>query len=200
MIPRKERLAAAAKAAADAAATAPCAAAALVGASAGRTPGSFTYKNLILKGIPVLELTNSEINEIHAAGAITFVTKAGDNVTTEGKAASGEYIDIVDSKDFIISNMEYGTQKLLNSLPKIPYDNTGIAQLENVAINVLKAAFDNGIIAADEDGSPMFSVNYAMRDEVNPADRSERQYLGGRFSFVLAGAVHNVTVTGELII
>ena len=178
----------------------PVPAAALVGATAGLDAGSFTYKNMILKGIAPQSLTDTQIDAIHAKGGITFVTKAGDNVTTEGKVAGGEYIDIVDSKDYIIFNLEYQTQKLLNSSDKIPYDNSGIALLESVAVSVMKDAYNMGIIATNDDGTPGYTVNYAPREQTSEDDRVIRKYIGGSFSFKLAGAIHNVEITGEIMI
>ena len=178
--------------------TNPLAVSALVGESSGRDVGSFTYKNLILKNITPMDLTDSGISEIHTAKGITFVTKAGDNVTTEGKCVSGEYIDIIDCKDYIITNLEYQTQKLLNSMAKVPYDNNGIAMLENVAVNVLKDAYNLGMIATDAEGKPMYSVNYAMREDTSETDRAIRKYIGGKFSFTLSGAVHEVEITGSI--
>ena len=176
----------------------PLAAAALAGESAGLTVGSFTYKNLILNGIEPEVLTDEEIEAIHTAGAITFVTKAGDNVTTEGKTASGEYIDIIDCQDYIISNLEYQTQKTLNQMPKIPYDNNGIAVLESTAVNVMKDCYNKGMIATNEDGTPAYTVDYALREDTSQDDRVARKYLGGQFSFKLAGAIHTVEITGEI--
>ena len=173
---------------------------ALVGATAGLDVGSFTYKNVILKGIEPQSLTDLEVEAIHKKGGITFVIKAGDNVTTEGKTAGGEYIDIIDSKDYIISNLEYQTQKTLNATKKIPYDDTGIAILESVAVNVMRDAYNKGIIATNEDGSAGYAVNYAKRANTEASDRAERRYIGGQFAFALAGAVHEVEITGEIII
>lgn len=178
--------------------TDPNSAAALVGEAAGREVGSFTYKNLILKGIAPEDLSDSEIDAIDEANGIAFVTKAGDNVTTEGKAMSGEYIDIIDGKDYVITNLVYQTQKMLNTMGKIPYDNTGIAVLESAAVNVMKDAYNKGIIATNEDGTPGYSVEYATREETEEADRVARKYLGGSFSFILAGAVHTVEITGVI--
>ena len=172
--------------------------AALVGEASGRDVGTFTYKNLILKGIEPEDLSDTEIDAITAANGIAFVTKAGDNVTTEGKAMSGEYIDIVDSKDYVISNLEYQTQKMLNTMGKIPYDNNGIAVLESAAVNVMNDAYNKGIIATNDDGTPGYSVDYATREETDEADRAARKYLGGHFSFKLAGAVHMVEISGEI--
>ena len=174
--------------------------AALVGATAGLDAGSFTYKNMILKGVAPENLTDSEINAIHDNGGICFVTKSGDNVTSEGKSVGGEYIDILDAKDYIIQQIVYKTQKLLNTLPKVPYDNRGIAMLETQCLDVLKDAYGMGIIATNDEGLPDYSTDYALRSEVPAGDRAERKYLSGKFSFGLAGAIHHVEIKGEIIV
>ena len=172
--------------------------AALVGEAAGRDAGSFTYKNLILKGIPAEDYTDAEISAIHDKGGITFVTKAGDNVTTEGKALSGEYIDVTDCIDYVIQQIEYRLQKVLNNSAKVPYDNRGIALLESAVLTVLQDAFNNGIIAATDDGAGDYSVSFATRSETSEDDRVARYYPYGNFKFALAGAIHTVEVTGEI--
>lgn len=173
---------------------------ALLGATAGKKLGSLTYKNQKLKGITPLKLEDSEIIALHEAGAITVLKKAGDIVSSEGLTTSKEYIDIVDLRDYIIQEIEYRTQKLLNNVDKVPYDNTGIAMLESVVTSVLQEAYNNRIIAVDEDGRPDYSVPFAKRSETSGMDRAKRQYLGGKFQFGLAGAVHTVEIRGEIIV
>lgn len=172
--------------------------AALVGETAGREAGSFTYKNLVLSGVPAQELTATQVEAIHKKGGITFVTKAGDNVTSEGKVAGGEFIDIIDSEDYIIQQLTYKTQKVLNNAAKVPYDNNGIAMLESVAKDVLQGAYNNGMIITNDDGTPGYSVSYALREDTQDTDRANRRYLGGNFSFILSGAVHEVEITGSI--
>lgn len=175
------------------------AAAALVGEASGLNPGGFTYKNLILTGIEPMVFSEAELKAIHEANGLTFVTKAGDNVTSEGKAMSGEYIDIIDCKDWVISQIVYRTQKLLNTMPKVPYDNSGIAMLENVCLTVLKEAANMGMIVYDtETGNYLYSTDYALREDQSSADKVERRYIGGKFSFELAGAIHTIVVNGEI--
>lgn len=180
-------------------------AAAVVGATAGLEAGSFTYKNIIVKGVTPDDLSESDINTIHntsgsasAAYGYTLQAKAGDIVTTEGKAASGEYLDIVDSFDWIIQNIEYSCQKALNSEPKLPYDNRGIGMLEAATNGVLKDADNMGIIAHDEADVPIFETNFGTRAEASPSDRASRIYKLGRFSFELAGAIHTAEINGAV--
>lgn len=174
--------------------------AAIVGATAGLDAGSFTYKNIILKGVTPQKATASEVKAMHEAGVITVVRKAGDIVSSEGVTLSGEYIDIVDSKDYVIEQIEYQTQKLLNRLPKVPYDDTGIAALESVTVSVLEDATKMGMIAFDEESqSYLYTVNFGKRSECAGADISTRHYAEGKFSFTLAGAVHDAEITGTIL-
>ena len=176
----------------------PSPASALVGATAGLTVGSVTYKNMILKGIAPQNLSESEITAIHNKGGITFVTKAGDNVTSEGKVAGGEYIDAIDGDDYVVSNMEYKTQKLFNNSNKIPYDNTGIAMLQSIYEEVLKEAYNMGIVGSTADGTPDYTVNFALLDQVPDSDRAERKYMSGQFKYRRQGAVHYLYGVGEV--
>ena len=182
-------------------------AAALVGATAGMDAGSFTYKNIILQGIePDAERTEEEILLLSTGSgsggtcAYTIARKAGDLVTTEGKAASGEYLDIVDSFDWIIQGIENSAQKLLNGSPKLPYDNRGIGMLEGVTANVLKQADNMGMIAHNAAGEALYATEFGGVDATKEADRRERSYALGRFTFTLAGAIHTAEINGTVTI
>ena len=180
-------------------------AAAVVGATAGLEAGSFTYKNIIIKGVDPDQLSESAINEIDNTSksattgyGYTIQAKAGDIVTTEGKAGSGEFLDITDSFDWIIQNIGYRCQKALNNEPKLPYDNRGISILEAQTNGVLKEADNMGIIAHDDADVPTYATNFGSRSEASPADRSDRAYKLGRFSFELAGAIHTAQINGAV--
>lgn len=182
-------------------------AAALVGATAGMDAGSFTYKNIILQGVePDADRTEEEILSLSTGSgsggtcAYTIARKAGDLVTTEGKAASGEYLDIVDSFDWIIQGIENSAQKLLNGSPKLPYDNRGIGMLEGVTANVLKQADNMGMIAHNAAGETLYATEFGGVDATKAADRRERNYALGRFTFTLAGAIHTAEINGTVTI
>ena len=174
------------------------ASAALVGETSGRVAGSFTYKNKTLKGVVADDLTDAEIDALHKAGAFGYVTKAGDDVTTEGISQSGEYIDITDSIDYVIQNIEYRVQKTLNNTAKVTYDDRGIALLEAAVTSALQDAGNNGIIAVKEDGTFDYTVTFAPRSATTEADRESRIYKYGTFKFALAGAIHTCEVYGEI--
>jgi len=81
---------------------------------------------------------------------------------------------------------------LLSSSPKVPYDNRGIAQVVAQLITVLELAFRQGIIAANADGVPMYSVTAPSREEIPVNDRAARVLPDISFEFILAGAIHKV--------
>ena len=164
--------------------------AALVGEIAGLSPGSYTVNNLVLKGLTPLELSQDDIDKIHALNGITFVLSAGDGVCSEGKTASGEFIDNVDGNDYIKQQIEYKTQKVLNTNLKVPYTNAGIALLESAAISVMKDAQNKGIVEE-------FTVTYALREQVSEEDRAARKYFGGSVQYSMQGAIHTVEIYCE---
>lgn len=172
--------------------------AAVVGATAGYNAGEITYKNMVIKGLTAQTITDTDLAAMHTNGGFTVVSKAGDIVTSEGITGSGEYIDVIDSKDWIIQQLTYDTQKTLNKLGKVPYDNNGIAILESVAVNVMRTAYNNGMIATNDDGTPAYAVNYALVADCSAADIAARKYVGGKFAFTLSGAIHNVEINGEI--
>ncbi len=176
--------------------------AAWVGAVGALPVGSVTWKGWTLVGIAPMDLTRTELNAVHAAGANTYVMKAGMAVTSEGAAASGEFIDIVHSRDYLVGSIEIAVQDLFNRAQemrtKVPYDNNGIAQIESATRTVLQRADKQGMIAKDEDGQPMFTTTFPPRSAVDPANVAARSYPDGRFSFVLAGAIHTAAITGVI--
>lgn len=164
--------------------------AALVGEIGGLLPGSYTVNNLMLKGLEPLELSQDEIDAIHAIGGITFVLAAGDGVCSEGVVASGKYIDTVDGNDYIKQQLEYKTQKVFNNNLKVPYTNTGIAMLEAAAISVMQDAQNKGIIES-------YTVTYQLREQTTAEDRAARKYFGGSVSYSMQGAIHYVEIYAE---
>ena len=178
--------------------TEPNAAAAVVGATAGLKAGSFTYKNIIVKGVNAVDISDTELEDIHKLGAITILEKAGDIVTSEGKVTSDEYADIIDSKDYVIQNIAYKTQKVLNNNNKVAYTDAGIGLLETATLEALVDGYNNGMIADKEDGTPDYSVSFALRSQTTATDRASRKYPYGRFAFALAGAIHTAEINGEV--
>ena len=172
--------------------------AALVGETAGRTVGSYTYKFRTLKGVIAETYTDAEIEAFHNAGAFVYVTKAGVDQTSEGFSQDGTFIDETENLDYVIADIEYRTQNVFPANGKVSYDNRGIALLEAATLSALKDAAENGIIAQNDDGTYDYSVAFGARSETTEADRASRVYKLGTFKFSLAGAIHYAEISGTV--
>lgn len=174
---------------------------ALIANTQSKMPGSFTYKNMSLKSVVADENINkATLTKYHNYNINAYVHKAGYDVTSDGKCANGGYLDILDSKDWLITQIKYRIQQALIINDKIPYTDTGINILSSVVTDVLNDAYNNGMINTNDSGLPDYTVNFAKRSETKASDRELRQYVEGKFSFGLAGAIHSVTVNGTILI
>ncbi|MGE7716960.1 DUF3383 family protein [Priestia megaterium] len=172
----------------------------LVGELGSQDVGSISWKFKSLTGITVLDINADELAAIHEDGAIAYVKKAGINQTSEGITVSGEYIDVMHGKSWVKTNMENSVQFAFANNGKVSFDSRGIALFDSAATTVLQQAFAQGIIAADEDGNPIYTVTTVPRSETLPADRASRVYNGLSFSFELAGAIHSAEIKGEILV
>lgn len=173
---------------------------ALIGGHGSKDVGSITYKDKKLVGITPQEVTTAELADIEKLNAFMYVSKFGYNVTSEGTVLSGEFIDVMHSKDWIKVNVETAIQHVLLSSDKIAYDDGDIQLLATAVENVLLAAVAQRMIARDEDNQPLYTINTVKRADTNPADRAARVYKGLSFSFELAGAIHSAEIKGEIVI
>ncbi|MFJ7662023.1 DUF3383 family protein [Lysinibacillus sp. NPDC097162] len=174
--------------------------AALIGQVGSRPVGSLTWKFKTLKFVTPQDLTQTQLNDVHTGGAFAYVTKAGIDQTSEGTLVSGEYIDVIHGKDWVKLNIEQQVQYLLSTNPKIPYTDSGIAQIEGAVRTVLEIAGQNGIIGTDDAGQYLYTITAKSRNEVLASDRAARKYNGLSFSFELAGAIHEAKIHGEILV
>ncbi|PFJ03232.1 DUF3383 family protein [Priestia megaterium] len=174
--------------------------AAFVGEVGSQEVGSVTWKFKTLKGITPIDITKDELMVIHQDGAIAYVSKAGVPQTSEGIVVSGEYIDVMHGKAWVKTNIENSIQSAFSTNKKIPFDHRGINLLDAQTTTVLKQAFSQGIIAADADENPIYTVNTLSREETPAEDRAKRVYNGLSFSFELAGAIHEANIKGEILV
>ncbi|MFG3612377.1 DUF3383 family protein [Rummeliibacillus stabekisii] len=172
----------------------------LIGSVGSRDVGSITWKFKSINGLTPQQVTEDELKDIHALNGFAYVTKSGIPQTSEGKVLSGEYIDVIHSKDWIKINIEEAVQQVFVKNGKISYTDDGITLLANAVKSILKAAFDMGMIAEDSEGSPLYSVATVSRVDTPSSDRESRVYNGLSFNFELAGAIHEANIAGEIMI
>ncbi|MEJ8306662.1 DUF3383 family protein [Saccharibacillus sacchari] len=171
--------------------------AALIGRCGSAPVGSLTWKGKTLAGIQPMDINGTELKAIHDRGAITYVTKAGDNVTSEGKTVSGDFIDSIHGQDYIKYSIEYEVQKLFNRAEKVPYTNAGIAQIESKVRTVLQRAAKQGLIDI-VDNIPQYGTTFKSRANSDAAEIAARTYTGGEFWYREAGAIHDSIIRGQV--
>jgi len=174
--------------------------AALIGNVANLTVGSVTWKGRSnLAGITPSDLDIVELNAIHRAGGVAYVEKAGIPQTSEGKTLSGEFIDALHGDHWVKSAVESQIQGALTNSDKINFDASGIALLRAKLTDVLDEAHVNGIVDTDdESGLANYEIVALQRDGLNPDDISNRHYEGLSFTYQRSGAIHTVSVTGNI--
>lgn len=173
--------------------------AALVGAVATLTIGSVTWKFKALNGITPQVLTSTELSGINRTHAIAYIEVNGVGETSEGWTMSGEYIDVIYGIMFVHTKMENDLEVFLQQNGKVPYEQNGILQIEGVATQVLEQAFQQGIILTDPiTGKGDYHVYATGRDKQSRDDISARHYGGLSFVYHVSGAIHTITVHGEV--
>ena len=174
--------------------------AAAAGFAGARIPGSFTFKFKTLEGIMPDALSATILTAIAAKNMNAYTKKYGLSQLTDGKVTNGKYVDQVESRDYVEFTMKQEIFKLLSSADKVPYTDLGIQQIVSAITTALNSSFKAGIIAAATDNTAQFVVNYKTLNQIPTADRQARKLTGITFSYVEAGAIHEVAVTGKVVL
>jgi len=177
--------------------------AAIVGACFPKNAGSVTFSRQILSGITANVLTGATITELTNNRYNTIIREYGSIVTNNGFLAENYYIDQIRDRDYIKFTMEENIARLLIDNDKIPYDDTGIAQVVSQVTSSLNQAFQNGVIASTANNQAKFSVDFLSRAEIAtqyPQDIINRTLTTVTFSYVEAGAIEGATINGTVVI
>ena len=173
--------------------------AALIGAIATLTAGSVTWKFKQLVGITPEVLTSTEVFGLNKLNVMAYELVNSQGQTSEGKTMSGEYIDTIHGIIWVRATMQGKLENFLQDNGKVPYDQTGITQLSGVVTQVLEQAYQQGIIQQNEaTGKGDYSVTASPRSAQSQVDLSNRHYGGLGFTYHAAGAIHTLTVNGEV--
>lgn len=174
--------------------------AAVVGNVANLPVGQATWKfrkNLV--GItPNDDLTEAEVDELHAMGVNTYITKAGVPQTSEGLATPGEYIDFYHGQDFIKADAETRLQTLLVENDKVPSNSVGVSMIGSAFTSTLEVAGQQGIIDRNDTGY-MYTIETDPYEEGTEEDVRDRIYSGVRFTYIPQGAIHKIRVNGSVV-
>lgn len=166
----------------------------LIGKCAPEEPGSITWKFKTVNGVKVANIRNSDVTQLHKDNGNTYLRKYGILQSSEGKVTSGEYIDVMQSQDFLDARLSEEVSRVLFTKKKVPYEGSGIALLVDAATSVLKRSTEQGIILKDDAGNGMWEIDARTRENSLKNDVANRVYDGLKILVPLAGAIHNTTL------
>lgn len=165
--------------------------------------GSETWAYKTLSGVSNDTFTAADITALKEANLNYYVSVAGRAITLEGKTTSGEWIDIIRFRDWLLNDMQTRIFNLFIKNPKVPYTDAGITLIQNQMIASLKEGQSVGGIAQteyDDEGNeiPGFTTSVPKSSGVSDADKASRTLSGCTFTARLANAIHIVEISGTL--
>lgn len=170
----------------------------------GYEAGSETWAHKSLGNVSVSQLTDAEVQTIKSAGANFYQKYANQKCTLDGKLGSGEWIDIIRFRDWLVNELRVNLVALFANNTKIPYTDAGITAIENVITEVLKRGQTVGGIAQNEYGADDtitygYTVSVPRAYEVPATTKQQRKLTGVTFTAKLAGAIHYAEISGRLV-
>lgn len=168
-------------------------------------PGSRTWAYKVLSGVAFDSLTASQQSALDAKKCNYYQSILGAPATnggpsTGGTMASGEYIDVIRGRDWLVSRLRERIYQLLISVAKIPYTDGGIAMVTKEVDAQLREGIGAGYLSPDvpEGQDAPFVVTAPLASEVSSADKIARLLPNVAFEATLAGAIHATKINGSI--
>ena len=155
-------------------------------------PGSATWAYKTLSGVTVDTLSDTQISNLDSNKANYYTETKGLNLTQQGWAASGRYLDITRGVDWLGTRMQERIINLLANATKLSYNQTGVDALEMEVRAQLDEAVGNNVINSD------YTVTAGAAEDQSSTDKANRFYGDLEFTATLTGAIHTVTITGTV--
>jgi hypothetical protein len=155
-------------------------------------PGSETWAHKTIKGIAADDLFSGQLTALETKRVGAYVNTGGLDATRWGQVPDGDYIDVIRGVDWLYARIGEAVWTVLYSLPKVPFNDFGIAVVESTVRAVLESAVRVGLI------NKGYTITVPKVSEVEAADKAARTLPDVKFSAVLAGAIHKVRITGNV--
>ena len=157
-----------------------------------------------MAGITAEDVSPAEFAKLRE-NYVSAVVQIGNSVNayTSSRMASGSWLDTTHGVLWLENRCEVDMFNLLYvTNTKIPYTQVGINTTVATLSKSLQAAVRNGLGAPGNlpDGTYLpegFIINSVPLADVPVSDKSNRLYAGLSFKMVGAGALHEITVSGE---
>lgn len=180
--------------------------AALMGRQLPLDPGSETWKFVTLAGVPVVTFTDTHLVNLTDKRCMHYFAEGNSFITSEGKVASGEWIDVVRFIDWLVARLQEDVFNLFKKQSdlgkKVPYTTVGFTMVEGVIRARLQDGVDVGGLSNESveiDGvkfDPGPAVKMPLMSSIATSDKQARKLTGIKFAGILAGAVHAAKMTG----
>jgi hypothetical protein len=158
-------------------------------------PGSTTWAFKTLAAVQVdTTLTGSHITVVEGKKGNVYRVIAGVPVTTFGITAAGEYIDVTQFIDWLDARIKERIFGVLVNNAKIPYTDAGVDLMRSQVLAQLNQGIAAGGLAAD----PAPVVTAPKVADIDPADKANRILPDIFFQATLAGAIHQLQISGVL--
>ena len=169
----------------------------------GYDPGSESWDLKTIANVSVSTLTTAKTNELEKIPSMYYTKTANRNCTRNGKVGSGEWIDIIRLRDWLIAEIQEKVFSYLTANAKVPYNDDGITGIQNRIEEVLYAAQKSGAIdtdATDENGNVTkgYTVTVPLAADVSATDKKSRKLKNVKFTARLTGAIIATTIKGSL--
>lgn len=163
----------------------------VVGKMFPKPPGSAAYFYKTIAGVPAYTMTATHQANLNNKFMNHYRTEAGRNITDKGKVAANEWLDVIVGLDQLESWVQEDVALLEFNSDKIPFTDPGIATIQATLQSVTKRAVRQSILAADPE--PEVSVPRAA--DISAADKAARHLPNVAINGTLAGAIHDLDVT-----
>jgi hypothetical protein len=167
--------------------------AAWLGKCLPQDPGSQTWAFKTLASITVDALATTPRTVITSTDGNFYVTEA-DVATTYWGTTGADYIDITRFIDWLRIRMQEDLVALLIAQLKVPFTDAGIAMVEGKIQKRLEEGVRIGGLAPLD----LDAVSVPLAADVSTANKTARTLTAVTFKADLAGAIHEVTVTGTV--
>lgn len=158
-------------------------------------PGSDTWAFKGLKGVLPDTLSATQYSNVKGKNGNVYTTVGGIPVTQFGRSADGEFIDTIRGIDWLQSIIQTRLFAALAANPKIPFTDSGIGVIIGIILGCLNDGVRVGLLVA---GTQICTAPKAA--SVDTTDKSNRNLPNVQFSAELAGAIHTMSISGNVVL
>lgn len=180
----------------------------VVGAICNVQPGTTTMQGKTITGVPVNQLTDTQLSNIYTQNGNIYTRKSGAGFYQEGFMVNGDFMDTIHHALWFkarTGESVFGLMKRDSDLQRgIRMTDAGFARIRQAIYNspinvgILNGSIMNEVVQSEDTGvikdlRPVVSM--PSRADIPTNDLASRTLNGVKVEYVYAGFVHNVDIT-----